>query len=393
MKIAIVIERFEPWRGGAETSTNEITRLLAERGHDVHVITTSTMPSPPHLTVHQIPAARLLRPLRLGSFIRRTARFLRKNEFDVVHAVAPLPSATVYQPRGGLVAETLARNVATRSSRPRQMLKQALQAVNVKKRALLELEREIFRPDGPTIAAVSQYVADQCRRIYAAEAPRVRVIYNGVHIAEHDRKDAPAHRQSVRRQYHVPDDTMLLLFVGHNFRLKGLAPLIETLSRLVVGGFDRFHLLVVGRDNAVGYWRRIQSLGLQTHVTFTGPTKRTSLFYFAADALVHPTYYDPCSRVVLEALARGLPCITTRYNGASELITDGHDGFVIDTPDDVGLWARRIQELADPELRRRISERALALRPRLSMQRHVEGLCELYEQCRAARRPQGQLAT
>ena len=47
---------------------------------------------------------------------------------------------------------------------------------------------------------------------------------------------------------------------------------------------------------------------------------------------MQPTYYDPCSLVVLEALACGLPVITTAQNGASELLTDGVDGYVLTAP-------------------------------------------------------------
>ncbi|RIK69306.1 MAG: hypothetical protein DCC65_00760 [Planctomycetota bacterium] len=374
MKIALVIERFEPWRGGAETSTQEIARLLAARGHEVHVVTTTNAAPPPDLTMHRIPGGTLLRPLRMAAFIRRSTEFLKARSFDIVHAISPLGTGDTYQPRGGLLGETLERNVATRSSRPRQLLKQALLAMNMKQRSLLDLERHVFREGGPTILAVSNYVARQCERIYGVSSPRVRVVFNGVSVPRVPEGQRQEHRLDIRRQHQVPDGQLLLLFVAHNFRLKGLSPLIETISRLVVSGFESFHLLVVGRDNPIGYQRRLQELGIARFVTFTGPTQRTLNYLHAADVLVHPTYYDPCSRVVLEGLSAGLPCITTAFNGAAEVITDGHDGFVIESPDAVGMWARRIQELSDGDLRRRMSQRALELRERVGMQRHVDEL-------------------
>jgi UDP-glucose:(heptosyl)LPS alpha-1,3-glucosyltransferase len=120
-------------------------------------------------------------------------------------------------------------------------------------------------------------------------------------------------------------------------------------------------------------------LGLGGLVTFVGPTKRVSALLFGADVCVHPTYYDPCSRVVLEALSLGVPVITTAFNGAAEVIQDGREGFVIETPDDVGLWARRIEDLASLDLRSRMSERALALREKISMARHVGELETMFE--------------
>ncbi len=392
MKLAIVIERLEPWRGGAETSTYEIARLLAARGHDLHVVTATSGVTLPNMTVHHIPSARLLRPLRTAAFIRRAAAFVHAGAFDLVYAVSPMPSADVYQPRGGLMGETLARTVATRTSRPRRMLKQALMAMNVRQRSLLELERGIFRKDGPTILAVSQYVASQCERLYGVVGPRVKVVFNGVNVAPLSAAEREMHRVTVRRQYNVSDRMLLFLFIAHNFRLKGLGPLIETISRLVVAGFVDFKLLVVGRDNPVGYQRQVNHRNLDRFVTFTGPTQRIDLFINAADVLLHPTYYDPCSRVVLEALSRGLPCITTSFNGAAEVMTDGREGFVIDTPDDAGLWARRIEQLAAPELRRSMSERALELRERLSMSRHVDELDAVFAELVHRRTPKTQSA-
>jgi len=105
---------------------------------------------------------------------------------------------------------------------------------------------------------------------------------------------------------------------------------------------------------------------------------------------VHPTFYDPCSRVVLEALSFGVPVITTSYNGAAEVIQDGCNGFVIKTPGDIGLWARRIEDLASPDLRGKISASALKLRERITMTRHVDQLETIFADiverkgCRAA---------
>ncbi len=379
MKIAVVIERMETWRGGAETSAMEIARLLTERGHDLHIITSSNAQSLPGITIHSLACPKVLRSRRTAAFARKTADFLKGQNFDVVHAISPLPCADVYQPRGGLLAETMARNVATRSTASRRLLKRALMAMNVKQRSLIDLERQVFRADGPAIAAVSDYVARQCGEVYGVASPRVRVVFNGIHLGDTDAQQRQCQREEIRRDYDIPDDTLMLLFVAHNFRLKGLYPLLDTASRLVVSGFSKFRLIVAGRDNVVPLQRRVTSLGLGGLVTFVGPTKRVRSLLFGADVCVHPTYYDPCSRVVLEALSLGVPVITTAFNGAAEVIQDGREGFVIETPDDVGLWARRIEDLVSLDLRSRMSERALALREKISMARHVGELETLFE--------------
>lgn len=389
MRIAIVIERMETWRGGAETSTSELARLLAARGHDIHFITTTNMPSPPDAVVHPISVSASLRPLRTAAFARKATAFLRQSPFDLVHAIAPLPSADVYQPRGGLVRETVQRNIATRPSAAGRAMKRTLMAMNFKQRSLLELERDVFREGGPLVLAVSQYVADQCRAFYGAVAPRVRVVFNGVSVPPSPAMERSATRASVRAEHHIGEEVMLLLFVAHNFRLKGLEPLMETLACLIRGGFAGFHLLVVGRDNPVRYQRRLNDLGLRQFVTFTGATQRMAAFFHAADVCVHPTYYDPCSRVVLEALSHGLPCITTRFNGAAEAMTDGREGFVVDSPDDLQAWADRIRQLSSTALRCKMSENTAVLRDRISMTRHVDQLDSVFAEvveCKRHRR-------
>ncbi|MFQ5424632.1 MAG: glycosyltransferase family 4 protein [Phycisphaerae bacterium] len=385
MRIAIVIERIEAWRGGAETSTLELAGLLHARGHEIHLITTSRSPSSPNLTVHTIRPGTMLRPLRTAAFVRKTTDFLAGVSFDLVHAVVPLPCADVYQPRGGLLPETLERNVALRTSVSRRLFKRTLGRISVKHQTLLELERSVFRPDGPCVLAVSQYVARQCERYYGITEPRVRVVFNGVRTPTETDEQVAADRRKIRRQYHVADDTLLLLFVAHNLRLKGMGTLIDALVRLRRGG-DDFKLLVVGRDNPVRFVRRIERAGLSRHIVFTGPTQRAGAFYHAADVCIHPTFYDPCSRVVLEALSRGVPCITTAYNGATEVMTDGVEGFVVDDPGDGKALAVRIGALRSDTLRRTMSKHAIRLRERISMARHVRELEAAFTEIVAQRR-------
>ncbi len=62
---------------------------------------------------------------------------------------------------------------------------------------------------------------------------------------------------------------------------------------------------------------------------------------------MQPTYYDPCSLVVLEALACGLPVITTAQNGASELMTDGREGYILTTPDAQGELIAALDHMTD----------------------------------------------
>jgi UDP-glucose:(heptosyl)LPS alpha-1,3-glucosyltransferase len=99
----------------------------------------------------------------------------------------------------------------------------------------------------------------------------------------------------------------------------------------------------------------------------------------AADMLVHPTFYDPCSRVVLEAIASGLPAVTTRFNGAAEILTDNVTAHIIDDPADTLALADAIVRLADRDHRNEIAQNALALCDRIDIANHTRQMIELYQ--------------
>ncbi|MHC4094140.1 MAG: glycosyltransferase, partial [Planctomycetota bacterium] len=101
-------------------------------------------------------------------------------------------------------------------------------------------------------------------------------------------------------------------------------------------------------------------------------------FYHAADLLVHPTYYDPCSRVVLEAMVAGLPCVTTRFDGASEVIEDGISGFVLPSPEDRDELVQRVRLLAKSQARHEMGEAAVRAGQQASMRRHAQQIAALY---------------
>jgi UDP-glucose:(heptosyl)LPS alpha-1,3-glucosyltransferase len=112
---------------------------------------------------------------------------------------------------------------------------------------------------------------------------------------------------------------------------------------------------------------------------FLGPRDDIRRLYAAADVLAHPTWYDPCSRVVLEALCCGLPVVTTRLNGAAEAIEDGRHGVVIDSPGNTAALADAIAVCLKPEMHEACQAAAATMREHLSMARHARELRALYE--------------
>jgi UDP-glucose:(heptosyl)LPS alpha-1,3-glucosyltransferase len=179
-------------------------------------------------------------------------------------------------------------------------------------------------------------------------------------------------------------DARLILFVAHNFRLKGLRELLRA-AALLHTTQPPWLMAVVGRDKPESYRHLARQLGLADRVRFLGAQPDLRPWYAAADVLAHPTWYDPCSRVVLEALASGLPVVTTRWNGAAETLEQGRHGEIIDTPADSAGLAAAIARALDPAVRSACLADAPRLRDYVSIDRHARELLALYEQIVVAR--------
>jgi UDP-glucose:(heptosyl)LPS alpha-1,3-glucosyltransferase len=381
MRVAVVIERIEHWRGGAETSTQQFIHHLAARGCEVHLMTASRIPSSPDMAVHTLPVPRPTRRAQTVQFLRRAEAEVGHKRFDVIHSMAPIINCDVYQPRGGTAAESVERNLALVRSRLLRRGKRFANRFNTKQQSLLRQESRLFRRRRrPLIAALSQYVVDQLRHHYHVDDSRIRLVFNGVDVPEVSEEQRQGNRRNLREQFGLKPQDLVLLMVAHNFKLKGVARGIEAVERLKRSGGPTVKALIVGRDNPLRCRHLAERLAIADQIIFVGPTERVLAFYHAADILVHPTYYDPCSRVVLEALASGLPAITTRHNGAAEVIKDGKHGYVIDSADAVDQLADRICRLADRDHRRACGEQGRRLRDRLSMARHTDEMLVVYQE-------------
>ena len=160
---------------------------------------------------------------------------------------------------------------------------------------------------------------------------------------------------------------------------------MEALALMRNRGIRDVRSLVIGKGDTLSWHGLAARLGLTDVLTFTGPSNRVRKIFHAGDVLVHPTYYDPCSRVVLEGMTAGLPCVTTRLDGASEMIEDGKNGYVLEDPGDVTLLADRVLALRDDRLRTALGGAAQAVADRVSMGRHASEMLTLYEELRQCR--------
>jgi glycosyltransferase involved in cell wall biosynthesis len=253
---------------------------------------------------------------------------------------------------------------------------------------LLRLERRtMLDPRVKRFLAVSSYVTDQLTRHYGINPAMIEVLPNAAEMPEVSPERRREWREKVRAGFGVSERSIVYLFAAHNARLKGVVPLLYAAKRLRDAGLD-FVLMVAGQAE-YGSQALAASLGIRDRVRMVGATGQMAAMYCAADVTVHPTFYDPSSKVVIESLMMGVPVISTSFNGSSEFIAD--EGFVrgrvLTDPADAEALASAMRELADAGERERCRAQIGGLADQLSMRRHVDRLEAVLVEVSGKRRP------
>lgn len=358
--MALIIFHADPARGGAERYTFELAASLRDAGRDVSILAATFTGEPPVRGVklaHPGP----IRTVQFHSFCESLMAHLGQERYDIVHAMLPVPQGAcdIYHPHAGTAAIRTSRRV-TWWTNPRRWL-------------MAHLERVMLTSaDAPLTLTLSDVVERQLRAVYPAMPPDATArLFNGVDIARFD-PDGPA---ADRVALGLARDDVAALFVSNNFRLKGLP---QAITALAAANDPRLKLLVVGKDNERPARKLAEKLGVGERVLWLGGRNDLPALYRTSDVLVLPTRRDSCSLVVLEALASGLPVMSTRQNGATEIMISGEHGYILDGPDDPRL-AESLRLMLDPDRRGRMRQACLSLRPALSWENHVAKLLDIYK--------------
>ena len=359
MKIALGIRDFYHSKGGAERYLVDLMQFLAQKGHEVHVFAHRFDQGMNDLYLHKINVFPLLKGLRILSFAFKCHQQMQQDNFDVIMGVGNTWRADLLQPHGGVHWKWFWRSLRAYKNPWLWGAKLLGRIFSLKQWVEGIVEDAPYRKGVKKIVAISEMVKKDIVDYYGIREDDVEVVYNGVDI-EHFHPRNRQYREEVRNRYGLSLQDIVLIFVSHNFRLKGLRYLIQALS-LIKKKNGNVKLLVVGRDNIRPYRRLAEKMGCRDDVFFAGGVRDLERYYPSADILVHPTFYDACSLVVLEALASGVPVITTKNNGAGGILSNGKEGFVLEDPREVGTLTERILYLADPVKLKEVSVAARSL--------------------------------
>jgi glycosyltransferase involved in cell wall biosynthesis len=234
-------------------------------------------------------------------------------------------------------------------------------------RLIMALENRIYRNPRVRLAAVSQLTAAELTRRFSRQD--VTVIPNAVDLARFNLPERLRRREQSRKILQLSESEFVLLLIGNDWKKKGLAPLLNATAALQ--NFP-LRLLVVGRDDRAPFLQQIQHLDLDGRVLFLEPTSDIMHFYAAADVYAGPSLHDSFALPPIEAMACGLPVITSVTNGGSQIITEGRDGFVLSDAHDSVALSRLISRLYEhPDLRRSVGESAARTAQSYSWERNA----------------------
>ncbi|MEJ2539766.1 MAG: glycosyltransferase family 4 protein, partial [Gemmatimonadota bacterium] len=212
----------------------------------------------------------------------------------------------------------------------------------------------------PEILAVSEYMRREILDTYRIDPARVHLVPNGVDLETFSPEARARIRTDARAEFGIPDGAVCILMVAHNYRLKGVRIGMGQVKRLREEGIDA-HLLVAGRGTGAFQRRRARGwasrLGITEACHLPGAVRPVMQADAAADVFLHPAWHDAIANVVLEAMAAGLPPLTSPWVGAGMFLGEGRAGFVVD-PSDTGTLHRRLRELADPSAAARMGAEA-----------------------------------
>jgi UDP-glucose:(heptosyl)LPS alpha-1,3-glucosyltransferase len=306
--------------GGAERYLSSLLNLLKRENHEIFLIT-SEWEEIPEVEIVQIDIHAGSSLFSTLEFNRRASEALRSISPDCSISLERTPGTDIYRAGDGCHRRWL---------QIRRKLEGRLKGLSFHlsplHRSLLGIEERIFLQT-PRIIANSRMVKRDILEYYPVDEDRVDVIYNGVDIDTFSPGDG-SERKDLRDRFGIPEDLPIILFMGSDFRRKGLGVLIAALPEIEVEA----SLLVIGRGDTERYAGLASRYGVQDRVVFGGPVRDPRHFYRGADLFVLPTFYDPFSNATIEALASGLPVVTTSHNGASEIIKDGTDGYLVTDP-------------------------------------------------------------
>ncbi|MGH7779960.1 MAG: glycosyltransferase family 4 protein [Candidatus Binataceae bacterium] len=313
MRIAILARRFDPAGGGTERDLMVTAGILARAGHQITVYADEIRASAPGLEVQRVSGPPLPRALALVRFAYAAPAAARRDGTDLILSFARTIGADILRSGGGAHVSYLRAARLWRGKAGALAMR-----LSPYHRAQTIIERLGFKsPALRRVIAVSNMVRDNLIRIFDIPPNRVITLYNGVDLERFQPAAGVEVRNEIRTRYRIPESAVMIVFVGNGFARKGLGSLLKALPGLA----NDPYLIVVGNDRSRASCERlVMRLGIRGRVVFAGAQSEVQRFFQAADAFALPSMFEPFGNVALEAMACGIPALTSASCGVAELM-------------------------------------------------------------------------
>ena len=322
-RLAIVRQKYRP-DGGAERFVSRALTALSNQNLELNVITREWQgEKQDDWHIHICNPQKWGRISRERGFAQAARALWQQQQFDIVQSHERIPGCDIYRAGDGVHRRWLLQRARILPAWRAQML-----MYDRYHRYVMRAEREMYQaPELKAVICNAEMIKREIVEDFDIDAKKIHVIYNSIDSS----RFVPAtegQRAALRQQLGLPVDAVVLCFVGSGFERKGLASAIRAIA-----GTPAW-LIVVGQDKAESRYRDLaRSLGCEGQIRFLGMQKETLPFYQVSDGLLLPTLYDPFPNVILEAMACGLPVITSVSCGGAEFIEQGQNGFYCDALD------------------------------------------------------------
>ena len=321
MKLGLIRRQFTA-TGGAELYLQRLLNALREENHELHLFAESWQATLEGIHHHSIPVSggRADKPLRFAQAVKQE---LGHYDLDCVLSLERTVKQDVYRAGDGLHRVWLERRREFASWWRKPFVGMGAFHQNMR-----TLETQTFDPANTGhIIVNSEMVRGEILEHFDFPSHRIHLVRNGIDVERFHGGD----RKSARMRFGIHDEEFVMLFIGSGWERKGLKFFLQAHQNVAR---ENVRALVVGKGKKP--WNADRAI-------FTGPMENVEDAYAAADLLVILPIYEPCSNVVAEALAADLPVITTRFNGASELLREGKTGTIIDDPRDTEAIVHAIE--------------------------------------------------
>ena len=371
MDIAFIARRYDRV-GGTEIDLYHLTELLAGFGHKVTIYCQQVkVPTAPGVSIKKVPTLGFGRLTQMLSLAYLGPRLAYSGGHDIVIGFTRVLKQDLVRCGGGTHKLFIEKMKSSEGK-----IKRLLRSLSLYHNALIAVEKRQFQIGSRKVLAISNIVKHEIMTTYNVPEERIEIIYDGIDTELFSPQNRERYRKEIRDQYSIPSDAFIILFLGSGYKRKNLSSLLEAIPQIES---NNIYCLVVGGDkHPETYAAKAKTLGIETRVVFAGVQREAQKYYAAADIFAIPSLQEAFGNVVLEAMASGLPAVTTSLSGASEIMEGNLKSLILNNPLDTRGLANIISKLTEESLRKKLARKAREIAKSYTLERNakaIEALC------------------